>query len=479
MQARKPIDFLFFILLSCLFVFVCIRSYTLDFTHDEAYSFLNIKKFWYAQFLCNANSHWLNSFGMKTASMLGFEDNWQLRWFSVLCAGGIFTLIYFWIKEIPNVAIKFFAFSLACLNLFALDYFVMARGYVSGVFFEILAIGLLLVSIKRKNITTGRTALFCAGLSAIANFNFFYFFVCFSLIYFIAMYFKNGKSFLKNKFFYFDTLAALGFALLVLRALLFIKRCSNDFGLGYHEFVPALFSSFIDGISYKNIGVTNPTLNNWAIVLAVLVFASAVYGILKFPKHKNQLYFFTSIIFSLIILLLVFNHYVFNVLYPYYRAVLYLAPLLVILIVYFIQYTLPHHNARTIFVSCASGIMAINFFMNVDLTYTFDFYHQHDAKPAFNLIEKLGAKHVGMCHEHFGVYINYYQPSDKYRYSFSGVQLNTYDDSKEWIEKDKLDGFDYLILYPPYELKYYKKRKIHFKGITIFPVSGTVVLKVN
>jgi uncharacterized membrane protein len=479
MQARNPIDFLFSVLLACLLVFICIRSYTLDFTHDEAYSFLNIKKFWYAQFLCNANSHWLNSLGMKIASIMGCENNWQLRWFSILCSGGIFTLIYYWIKEIPDTAMKFFAFSVACLNLFALDYFVMARGYVSGMFFEILALGLFVMSIKNKNINTGRVALFCAGLCAIANFNFFYFFVCFSGVYFIVSYFKNGKSFLKNKLFYFDALMAMGFALLVLRALLFIKRCSNDFGLGYDEFVPALFSSFIDGITYKNIGMANNTLNNWSMVLAVLVFVSAAYGILKFSVHKNRLYFFASIIYLLIILLLVFNHTVFNLPYPYYRSLLSLAPLMVILIISIVQYVIPANLPGKVSVTAVSIILAVNFFTNADLTFTFDFYHQHDAKPAFDLVQKLGGKRVGMCHEHFGVYINYYQPSDKYKYPFSGVQLNTYDDSKDWIEKNKLDDFDYLILYPPYELKYYKKRKISFTGVTVFPVSGTVVLKVN
>lgn len=451
----------------------------LDFTHDEAYSFLNIKKFWYAQFLCNANSHWLNSGAMKIASLLGLESNWQLRWFSVVCSGGIFTLIYFWIKSIPETSLKLFAFSLACLNLFALDYFVMARGYVSGLFFEILSLCLIMLALQKNKPGLGRAALICAGLSAIANFNFFYFFVAFTVLYYFLVHFKNRFSFLKNKYFYFDALVTLGFVLLVLRALLFIKRCSNDFGLGYDSIVPALFSSFLDGITYKNIGIQNSALNYFALAMAVLVLVSTLYGIIKFRKHRNTIFYYTSIILVLIISLLVFNHYAFKVLYPYYRSVLPLVPLMVICIVSFFYYALPSSIIKTIVLSFISMVLFINFFINVDLKYTFDFYHQHDAKPAFELVQKLGGKNVGMCHEHFGVYINYYQPSDKYKYPFSGVQLNTYDDSKDWVEKDKLDGFDYLILYPPYELKYYKKRKISFTGVTIFPVSGTVVLKVN
>lgn len=479
MQERKPTDFLFFFLLVLLFIFVCVRSVMTDFTHDEAYSFLNIKKFWYAQFLCNANSHWINSMAMKTASMFGLESNWQLRWFSIVCSGGILSLTYYWINGLSSFSIKLFAFSLACLNLFVLDYFVLARGYVSGMFFEVLSLGLFLMALQYNKPIVGRVALFCAGLSAIANFNFFYFFIAFTAVYHFTLYFKKGASSLRNKRFYFDTVIALGFVLLVLRALLFIKRCSNDLGLGAEAFIPAIFSSFLDGITYKNIGIENTVLNSFAIGFALLVFASAVYGVLRSVKHKNPLYRYSSVIFLLIIATLVFNHYVFHIVYPYYRSALPLFPLMVIMLVAFLHHTLPETKIRATILGLASLILFVNFFMNVSLRSTFDFYHQHDAKPAFELVQKLGGKHVGMSHEHFGVYINYYQPSNKYKYSFAGVQLNTYDDNKEWKEKNLLEYFDYLILYPPYELKYYKKRKIHFSGVTVFPVSGTVVLKVN
>jgi hypothetical protein len=114
MQNNRLSQQLLKVLLFAVFVFVGVRSYCLDMTHDEAYSFFNIKNFWYAQFLCNANSHWLNSLAMKTAYLLGGEEPWQLRWLSCLSAGGFFILVYYWIKHFQLLSLKVLAFSLLC-----------------------------------------------------------------------------------------------------------------------------------------------------------------------------------------------------------------------------------------------------------------------------------------------------------------------------------------------------------------------------
>jgi hypothetical protein len=124
-------------------------------------------------------------------------------------------------------------------------------------------------------------------------------------------------------------------------------------------------------------------------------------------------------------------------------------------------------------------LFVFNFLRGINFKSTIDFYHQSESRDCFELVEKLGAKKVGLSHEHQGVYINYYQATDKYKFDFAGERLNTYDDDPNWVEKDKLDDFDHLILFPPYNLSYYKKRRIHFEGITVFPITKTVILKVS
>lgn len=479
MQISKTTNKLLIVLLTLSFLYVCFRAVSLDITHDEAYSFLNIKKFWYAQFLCNANSHWINSAAMKVAVLTGNESNWALRWFSIVSSAGIFTLCYFWLRDFQNNALKISGFALVALNPFVLDYFVLARGYASGMFFEVLSLFMLIAAFRSgKNYLT-RLALLSSALSTVANFNYFYFFLAFVLVYFYWLYFKNGFSFFKNNKFYFDSLLTLGTIFLVLRALLFIKRCSNDFALGTNGFVKGLFASYLDGLIYKNYGENDPVLFNPAIVLCILVFGAAAVGILKYKQHNNPLYLISSVILSLISAAILFNHVAFGVLYPYYRSALPFFPLMIIVIVS----ALHHYFAKAkwmnfVFIAFAV-LLTGNFLRNANSNTTFDFYHQSDSKIGFDNVEKLGAKKVGMSHEHYGVYINYYQASNKYSYTFKGDRLNTYDASELWKEDSKLENFDYLILYPPYELKYYKKRPIKFSAVKLLPFSKTVILKVE
>lgn len=462
-----------------VFLFVCVRAVLLDFTHDEAYSFLNIKQFWYAQFLCNANSHWLNSAAMKIASLLKAESHWALRWFSVLCAGGLLVLCFYFIRNFKNGSVRFLAFTLCCLNPFVLDYFVLARGYVSGMFFECLAIYFFLKNQKQASEQSAFFALSAAGLSAIANFNFFYFFSAFSLVFFYSTCFKNGISFLKKKSFYWHAIIVLGFALVVLRALLFIKRCSNDLLLGTTNLFHGYFTSSIDALFYLNLGEKDPALTQPAVLMAIAFVLSFGVGLFLYKKHKSEIYYYSSLITVLFLGLQIINHLLFGVMYPYYRSGLSLFPLFCINYVCLATYVY-QQNPLFRFVYWFIGLVLLfNFLKNIQFTHTFDFYHQSESRQSFELVKKLGARNVGMCHEHFGVYINYYQPSDDFKFPFIGSQLNTYDDSKEWVEKDLLHEMDYLILYPPYNLSYYKKRPIKFTAVKLYPITKTVVLKVN
>lgn len=473
----KKHNTLILLLLCMAFIFVCARAVLVDMTHDEAYSFLNIKHFWYAQFLCNANSHWLNSFGMWLACDLGFEKTWHLRWLSLASASTLFIIGYYWIRTLEKPALKYLAFALAFLNPFTLDYLMMARGYASGIALETLSLFFFVTYLQNQKRNYSFASLLCSGLAAFANFNFFYFFIAFLVIYNFTLYFKKDLSFLKNKRFYIDGIISLGFILIVLRALLFIKRCSMDFGLGDENFIESIFSSYLDGLMYSN--ARHKEFFIYGLTLFIFVLATLLYGILKFKSHNNKIYFYSSIIFSIVLFLHVLNHYCFGVLYPYYRGALHLFPLLVITCVYFLYFIIPDSTFKTVFLYGLALALAINFLRGVNFHSTIDFYHQSDSKDAFEFVEELGAKKVGLSHEHQGVYINYYQETEDYKYRFDGKLLNTYDDDPNWVEVDRLEDFDHLILFPPYNLNYYKKRKIKFTILKIFPSSKTIVVKVE
>lgn len=414
---------------------------------------------------------------MKCASVLDLENPWQLRWLSLSSTLVILIIAYRWFKTFDNISLKFFAFALAFLNPFVLDYFMMARGYVSGMALEMLALYFFIRYTKRENRHYAFMALICAGLSAIANFNYFYFFAAFVAVYFFKVHFKSDLSFLKNKRFYLDASISLGFTFLVLRALLFIKRCSNDFGLGDTGFISSIFSSQIDGFLYSNEHHQDLTIAG--TYLFILIMISVAYGILNFRKHNNSLYFYASIIAIIVLTLLMFNHYCFGVLYPYYRAALFLFPLFVINICCLFNSMAVSPVIKNTFFYLTSLALLFNFLRGMNFRTTIDFYHQSESKDCFELVEKLGAKKVGLSHEHQGVYINYYQATNAHKFKFRGERLNTYDADPNWVETDRLEDFDYLILFPPYNLSYYKKRKIGFEGITVFPITRTVILKVK
>jgi hypothetical protein len=412
---------------------------------------------------------------MWLSSLLGFEKAWQLRWLSLASAGTFLICGYYWLRTFEKPSVKHFAFSLAFVNPFTLDYFMMARGYASGMALEVLSLLFFTLYLQSNNRKPALFSLLFAGLSALANFNFFYFYAGFLAVYFFTVYFRKDLSFLKNKGFYFDVIISSGFILLVLRALLFIKRCSMDFTLGDENFFESIFASYLDGLMYNN--ARHKQFFIYGVMLFGLTLISLFSGILFYKKHANKTYYFSAIILTIALSLHVINHYCFGMLYPYYRGGLHLFPLLVINLVYFFNFFIKG-SIQPILLYGLAVLLAFNFIRGIDFQTTIDFYHQSESKDCFELVEKLGAKKVGLSHEHQGVYINYYQETDQYKFKFDGKLLNTYDDDPNWKEKDKLEDFDHLILYPPYNLSYYKKRNIHFEGVTVFPITKTVILKV-
>ena len=83
--------------------YVVVRAVSMVMTHDEAYSFYNVKHFWWVETLCTGNTHWFNFLAMKTCVLFGLEKTSQLRWFTLLSSGVFLTTVYFWIKSIKDI----------------------------------------------------------------------------------------------------------------------------------------------------------------------------------------------------------------------------------------------------------------------------------------------------------------------------------------------------------------------------------------
>lgn len=478
-KVRFISNIILFFLIYALMLYVVSRALSLVITHDEAYSFYNVKHFWYVETLCTGNTHWFNFVAIKTAILLGLEKVSQLRWFSLLSAGVFFTVAYFWIKTINNISVKFFAFAFLLLNPYLIDYLSLARGYATGLMFESLAILCICISLNKEKRNVGVLALFFAGMAAIANFNFFYFFASFSIIYFYKFHFINGFTFIKHKLFYLEFIYTLTITYLVLRALQFITICSNDIGkYGGSELISSLFTGYIDTFIYNKFDVSSSAINTCAHVLFIVIMVVIVFGVFGYKKHKIIWYRFASSAILIMIALMVFNKLSFDVLYPTYRTTLMLYPLIALVIVGFVSFIVTAKKLKSILLYSCSALLLAHFVNTINISRSFDYYHQEDSKQCFEYLKSMNAKRVGLSGELFGVFRNYYQMTNNYKYPFDAYKLNT----DVVYRNTQFDGNvtinDFIVLFPPYNMNYYKNSNLKLKALKFYKSSGTLILKV-
>ena len=458
-------------------IYLLLRAYYIDITDDEAWSYYNVKKFWWVETLCSGNTHWFNFAAIKIGLLLGFEKAWQLRWLSILSGITFLYIVYSWIKTFEHFYVKLFVFSFIALNPFLLEYLTLARGYSTGLCCLALSLYFINQSIKdNDNKKLALYSLIFAGCSAIANYSFFYFFVAYCLCYFYYFYFTKGIQILKQIRFYRDAIYGLGIITFILRALLFIKVCSNDIAeFGGEELVSSIFGSFIDTLLYHNISLhhTFKWLLSWLLCLSV--FGASIYGIVKTKAHANKLYAFTSFIIIIILTLMIINNWCFHVLYPVERISLFLYPLMIVVLTEFVIHVFKTSFIKLYLMYTVSFFLMLNFIVNMKLVSGYDHEYCMKTKRYFDYLKSIDAKKVGLQIELYFVYLKYYNVIDN---QFYGESLIRYHYNKRWVKENKLSDFDYLLLFPPYDLSYYKKNPVRLKGVYFFEDSKALVVKV-
>ncbi len=469
---------LYVVAFACLLLYIGLRAALVNMTHDEAWSFHNIKNFWYAEFLCTGNSHWLNSVAMKISMLLGCEDVFCLRWFSVLsfivtCGFGLW-----WLSSFDQGPSKLIGFCLLFLNPYLLDYFGLARGYAGGIMFQCLALILFIKGLESNTRTLLFLSLACSVLSAISNYSFVYFFMAFGSVYFFTVHFKNKKTFWKDRTFYFDVLFCSVAAFMIIRAFIFIIRCSNDVvGAGEPSFF-SMFHVFSDGLLYYKMTLTKISKYSISGLLFLLIAISCLYGIIKKQNHNNVLYFYTSLILSVMLTVMVFNYVCFNVVYPFYRSAQLLFVPVFMVITYFLHHNLSFKILKPIVYLISAGLI-LNFLLSINFKYTFDYKEQADGKDCFERVKKLNPETVGISPEIYGLFANYYQMTDTKKYDFIGKRIETCRPVGFSKTDNELKEFDYLLLFPPYDLSYYKDSKVGFEAVYLSPTTRTLILKIK
>jgi len=155
---------------------------------------------------------------------------------------------------------------------------------------------------------------------------------------------------------------------------------------------------------------------------------------------------------------------------PYYRSALFLFPCSAICCTFFVSNFLHRKVPASVLVSFISFFLVFNFLTHLNFSSVKDYKSQSDAKESFDLLEKVGAKNVGIDPELFGVYRNYYAILKNKPYSFLGKQTG---------KNNSIEGSEYLVIVPPYKFNRHVSHKTTFTTLCFFPETGTIVLKIE
>lgn len=221
-QPRKYIHLTLFI---PPLLWIIYRLYSVDITHDEAWSFHMAYKELTEAMWRTANNHWLNTFSIFIQTKLLGTDIWKIRIHSLLAFFLLASYLHKICMRIPNAWFGYLGIILITYNTYTLDFFSLARGYALGLGFSMAAIYYILYQAEgAKN----RLRIYCLlCLAALSVYTELYILLAYGL-YELLFVFKL-QIFTKKKF--IDYIKPLWILILFLtfaiQHILFIKKCGD------------------------------------------------------------------------------------------------------------------------------------------------------------------------------------------------------------------------------------------------------------
>jgi hypothetical protein len=160
-----------------LLLYSVYRSYSLSFTHDESYSFINIIHGSFYQVVSNdsywisANNHIFNSLCMKYAEILFGPTEFNLRLHSIIAHVLYLLFTFLIVKEIKPTRLQIVCFIVLNFNPYLLDFFSLARGYALSIAFMTMSVYFFIQFTKKESILSVSICLLAALLATLANFS--------------------------------------------------------------------------------------------------------------------------------------------------------------------------------------------------------------------------------------------------------------------------------------------------------------------
>jgi len=336
-----------------LFSFAAVRVFTVPFTHDESYSYLNfVEPYSFKDMVLspshgaiNSGNHLLNTYAMKVVTLILHPDDWTLRLPS-LFAYAIFLYAGFKIcRQLFCSVYQVVAFILLNLNMYLLQFFSLARGYA-------LALGLMMASlwflIRSRDPDSNRPWMQAAAVGAgaaacFANLSFLNYYCALLLVLFVMRirsqirHKKESKS-LKYCFSciagYWDMVIASGFLVLTLSQFVIRLRESGQFYYGGAEgFVEDSLVTLLKTCLYDCPGQERilSKADGWILAAAVLLFV--FYSAVSIFAKKTARVFKASSVYWVMVAVaisIILQHHLLKTPYPYDRAVILFVPLFVL-----------------------------------------------------------------------------------------------------------------------------------------------------
>jgi 4-amino-4-deoxy-L-arabinose transferase-like glycosyltransferase len=225
------------------------RAYTLAFTYDECWTFLDYANRPFLNTLFNrypaANNHVLHSLLMKGSYMLFGMHEYVLR-LPVLLAQLFFLVYTYRILNRFGTSFSWLVFIILALNPYVLDYFTLARGYGLSLAFMVMSLYFILNFHQITRSTTAYLALLFALLAAFANFTYSLIFISAAAAVFVV-YVQSGRW--KKGLLISGLAVLLGFGLLYIPLSALVKANELYYG-GEAGFLQDTLVSLTEAFTY-------------------------------------------------------------------------------------------------------------------------------------------------------------------------------------------------------------------------------------
>lgn len=417
----------------------------MSFTHDESANFIygvipGLKNLIIFNF-ADANNHLLNTFLMILSHKLFGHSEIALRLPNLMAY--IFYLLFSALLALKcskpsNIVLSFLILN---VNPFLLHYFSQARGYGLAAAFLLGSVYFLdaFILSQGQSRRAGILSLFMAACSVLANLTFLYFYIMMTLILLLmeVYYIKNETSpetplfrMIKNwwqriKYIMVNLVCLALIIVPIITKLQIHEKFSWGGSIGFwHDTVFSLIRASLDNCFYSEAAL--PLVS--CLVIITIIACTIVSVFLISRKHYEALYL--GFLASVVILLgssfsTILAHHLLSIKYLYWRTGIFLIPLFLSSIVYFVRVcelnpSLVIRKSMYTTIYIITALLAAHLICVMNLSYVYPRNCEADTKQMLhdltiivqNEVPKVNPIHLGIDWE-FEPVINYYR---RFRY---------------------------------------------------------------